>query len=57
MISGSESVYVYNAITGEYFSLGAGWSSIEEVREYADEEGYLDSQTQEGVIGVEKEQV
>lgn len=57
MISGNESVYVYNATTGEYFSLGSGWSSIEEVREYADTEGYLDSQTQEGVIGIEKEHI
>ena len=54
MVQTDETVYVYNATTGEYFSLGAGWESVSEVIEYAEEEYYIDTETQEGVIGVEE---
>lgn len=54
MIRPDKTVFVYNATTGEYFSLGAGWDSTTEVIEYANSEGYVDTETQEGIIGVEE---
>ena len=54
MIRPDKTVFVYNATTGEYFSLGTGWKSTTEAIEYAESKGYIDSETQEGIIGVEE---